>query len=58
MQQNIVVIPRTGKIVRLSENAAIFDFSLSEAEMRDIAALGSRDGRLIDWAYSGRMKWD
>ncbi len=58
VQQNIVVIPRTGKIERLSENAAIFDFSLSEAEMRDIAALGSRDGRLIDWAYSGRMKWD
>ncbi len=58
VQQNIAVIPRTGKIERLSENAAIFDFSLSEAEMRDIAALGSRDGRLIDWAYSGRMKWD
>jgi 2,5-diketo-D-gluconate reductase B len=58
VQHNIVVIPRTSKLERLSENAAIFDFSLSEAEMRDIAALGSRDGRLIDWAYSGRMKWD
>ena len=58
VQQNIVVIPRTSKLERLSENAALFDFSLSEAEMRDIAALGSRDGRLVDWAYSGRMKWD
>jgi 2,5-diketo-D-gluconate reductase B len=58
VQQDIAVIPRTSKLERLSENAAIFDFSLSEAEMRDIAALGSRDGRLIDWAYSGRMKWD
>ncbi len=58
VQREIVVIPRTGKLERLSENAAIFDFALSEAEMRDIAALASRDGRLIDWAYAGRMKWD
>jgi 2,5-diketo-D-gluconate reductase B len=58
VQQNIVVIPRTSKLERLSENAALFDFTLSEAEMRDIAGLARRDGRLIDWAYSGRMKWD
>jgi 2,5-diketo-D-gluconate reductase B len=58
VQQNIVVIPRTSKLERLSENAALFDFTLSDAEMREIAALGSRDGRLIDWSYSGRMKWD
>jgi 2,5-diketo-D-gluconate reductase B len=58
VQQNIVVIPRTGKLERLSENAAIFDFVLSEREMAEIAALGSRDGRIVDWAYSGRMKWD
>ncbi len=58
VQQNIAVIPRTSKLERLSENAAIFDFTLSDAEMRDIGALASRDGRLIDWAYSGRMKWD
>jgi 2,5-diketo-D-gluconate reductase B len=58
VQQDIVVIPRTSKLERLSENAALFDFTLSDAEMREIAALGSRDGRLIDWSYSGRMKWD
>jgi len=58
VQQNIVVIPRTSKLERLSENAAIFDFTLSDAEMRDIAALASRDGRVVDWAYSGRMQWD
>jgi len=58
VQQNVVVIPRTSKLERLSENAAIFDFTLSEREMRDIAALGHRDGRLVDWAYSGRMNWD
>ena len=30
VQQNIVVIPRTSKLERLSENAAIFDFELSD----------------------------
>jgi 2,5-diketo-D-gluconate reductase B len=58
VQQDIVVIPRTSKVERLSENAAIFDVTLSNDEMDEIARLGSRDGRLVDWAYSGRMRWD
>jgi diketogulonate reductase-like aldo/keto reductase len=58
VQQNIVVIPRTSKPQRLAENAAIFDFSLDDAEMAQIAALARRDGRIVDWAYSGRMAWD
>jgi 2,5-diketo-D-gluconate reductase B len=58
VQQDIVVIPRTSKVERLLENGAIFDFTLSAEEMNEIAKLGSRDGRLVDWAYSGRMKWD
>src|SRR5579864_1147401 len=57
-QQDIVVIPRTSKVERLSENAAIFDFALSNDEMRQIATLGSRDGRIVDWAFSGPPKWD
>jgi 2,5-diketo-D-gluconate reductase B len=40
VQQHIVVIPRTSKVERLAENAAIFDFALSAAEMKQIAALG------------------
>ena len=58
VQQNIVVIPRTSKLERLTENAALFDFALSEAEMAEIAGLASPEGRTVDWAYSGRMKWD
>jgi 2,5-diketo-D-gluconate reductase B len=58
VQQNIVVIPRTSKLERLTENASIFDFALSESEMAEITALGQRDGRIVDWAYSGRMNWD
>jgi 2,5-diketo-D-gluconate reductase B len=58
VQQGIVVIPRTSRIERLSENLAIFDFALSDAEMAEIAALANRDGRIVDYAYSGSPKWD
>ena len=58
VQQNIVVIPRTSKLERLAENAAIFDFELSDREMSEIGGLASRDGRVVDWSYSGRMEWD
>src|SRR3984885_7501644 len=58
VQQAIVVIPRTSKLDRLAENAAIFDFALSDEEMAEITALAHRDGRLIDWAYSGTTNWD
>jgi 2,5-diketo-D-gluconate reductase B len=55
-QQGIVVIPRTSKVERLSENFALFDFELSDAEMREIAGLARRDGRIVDWSWS--PKWD
>ena len=58
VQQDIVVIPRSSKLERLTENASLFDFTLSQAEMAEIAALASPGGRMVDWAYSGRMKWD
>jgi len=58
VQQEIVVIPRTSKEQRLAENGAIFDFALSAAEMKEIAGLTRRDGRVVDWSYSGRMHWD
>jgi len=58
VQQGVAVIPRTSRIERLSENSAIFDFALSEAEMAEIRALAHRDGRLVDYAFSGSPKWD
>ena len=58
VQQDIVVIPRSSKLERLTENASLFDFTLSESEIAEIAALAHPDGRTVDWAYSGRMKWD
>ena len=57
VQQNIVVIPRTSKAKRLAENAAIFDFSLSDGEMADITALSHAGRRLIPAGF-GRPDWD
>lgn len=56
VQQGIVVIPRTSKIERLEENIALFDFALSDGEMREIAGLARRGGRIVDWTWSPR--WD
>jgi 2,5-diketo-D-gluconate reductase B len=56
IQQGIAVVPRTSKIQRLEENLAIFDFELSEREMKEIAGLARSGGRIVDWTYS--PKWD
>jgi diketogulonate reductase-like aldo/keto reductase len=58
VQQDIVVIPRTSKVERLQENAAIFDFVLGAEEMAEISRLAQPKGRLLDWAFSGQPKWD
>jgi diketogulonate reductase-like aldo/keto reductase len=58
VQQGVVVIPRTSRVERLSENLEIFDFELTAAEMGEIAQLSHRDGRIVDYAYSGSPKWD
>ena len=56
VQQNVVAIPRTSKIERLSENIDIFDFALSDDEMQEIFAMGSPKGRLTDFGFA--PKWD
>jgi len=48
VQQDIAVIPRTSRVERLEENAAIFDFALSEAEMRAIGQLARQKGRPVE----------
>jgi 2,5-diketo-D-gluconate reductase B len=56
VQQDAVVIPRTSKIERLSENIDIFDFELSGEEMQAISGMGSAKGRLTDFGFA--PKWD
>jgi diketogulonate reductase-like aldo/keto reductase len=58
VQQQIAVIPRTSKVDRLVENAAVFDFELSKDEMAEIGKLATRDGRIVNYSYSGSPSWD
>jgi 2,5-diketo-D-gluconate reductase B len=56
VQQNVAAIPRTSKIERLSENIDIFDFALSDDEMRLIFRMANAKGRLTDFGFA--PKWD
>jgi diketogulonate reductase-like aldo/keto reductase len=56
VQEGAIVIPRTSKVERLSENFSIFDFALDDAEMDQIRKLSSRSGRIVDWG--GAPDWD
>jgi 2,5-diketo-D-gluconate reductase B len=47
VQQDIIVIPKTSHAERLKENAAIFDFALTGAEMKEIATLASPHGNIV-----------
>lgn len=55
-QPNVAAIPKAASEKHMRENFGIFDFELSEQEMRDIHALARPDGRLVDpdWA----PEWD
>ncbi len=56
VQQNVAAIPRTSKLERLSENFEIFDFELSDVDMRLISEMASPKGRLNDFGFA--PKWD
>ena len=56
VQEGAIAIPRTARLERLSENLAVFDFTLSEAEMEEVRALAHPRGRIVDW--SGAPDWD
>jgi diketogulonate reductase-like aldo/keto reductase len=47
VQQDIVVIPKTSRSERLKENAEIFDFALTGAELGEIARLASPHGNIV-----------
>src|SRR6267142_155173 len=51
VQQNVPAIPRTSRIERLSENIDVFDFALSDDEMRQISLMGSAKIRLTDFGF-------
>ncbi|WP_288949702.1 aldo/keto reductase [uncultured Paracoccus sp.] len=57
IQQGIIVLSKTAKPARVAENFDIFDFTLSDDEIKAIGGLARADGRLVspeglapDWA--------
>jgi 2,5-diketo-D-gluconate reductase B len=56
LQQEIIAIPRTSKVERLSENSEVFDFELSPAEIAEIRGLAKPDGRMISPSWA--PEWD
>ncbi len=55
IQQDVVVIPKTSSTERLRENIQLFDFQLSDAEMKSIFSI-SNGTRLVNPEFS--PEWD
>ncbi len=56
IQKGAIVIPRTSKVERLTENMSIFDFELSKDDMEAVDALAKPAGRVV--AVNWAPKWD
>jgi diketogulonate reductase-like aldo/keto reductase len=56
VQQGIIVIPGSGKPERQKENFEVLDFSLTPAEMDEVAALKSANVRVVNPPQA--PKWD
>jgi len=56
VQQGIMPIPRTANPDHLAANLAVFDFTLSDAEMAEIGKLKRPDGRVVNPPHA--PNWD
>lgn len=55
-QEGVVAIPKSGNRERITENLRIFDFALSEDEMKALSGLARANGRIISPSWS--PAWD
>ncbi len=49
VQSGFIPIPRSSNANRIKENISIFDFSLDETDMQEIATLNSKSGSVRGW---------
>lgn len=49
IQQGIIVIPRSSNPAHMQENLEVFDFKLSKADMKKIAALDTKKSQFPEW---------
>lgn len=55
-QGDTIAIPRSSKAAHVTSNFEVFDFELSDAEMKQISDLHSPDGRLVNPSFA--PEWD
>ena len=58
MQQNVAAIPRSSNPARIADNFKVFDFTLSDAEMKRIDALKRPNGRIANPVERVSGGWD
>ena len=56
VQKGAIVIPRTSKVERLTENMSIFDFALTPQDMAEVDALAKPAGRVVSVGWA--PNWD
>ena len=56
VQQDIVPIPRSANPQHIADNLAVFDFTLSDAEMAELRGLGRADKRIVSPPHA--PQWD
>jgi 2,5-diketo-D-gluconate reductase B len=56
LQQGMIVIPRTANPDHMAANLAVTDFTLSDAEMKEIDRLKRSDGRVVNPPHA--PQWD
>ena len=57
VQRGIVVIPKSTHVERMKQNLDIFDFHLSEEDMKQIATLNQKDSGGVDFDDPKFIKW-
>ena len=58
IQQNVAPIPRSSNPQRIADNTKVFDFTLSDDEMKRISALKRADGRIANPKDRALPPWD
>jgi len=56
IQRGDVIFPKSVTPARIAENIAVFDFTLTDDEMRRISSLARPDGRMISPSFA--PAWD
>lgn len=57
LQRGIVVIPKSTHKERMAENLNVFDFTLTDADMKNIAALDTKTSSFFSHQDPGMVEW-